>query len=106
MIPAVAVLTRTFRERAVRQPETTREVLTAPGRRCFRSSQSFDQLLHQAEYAEDQHREHDVNQDTHLVSIRWNCGRYRASSGAASAVPSTARTTTKLDPVPRAGTVR
>src|SRR5262245_16269160 len=30
------------------------------------------------------------------------CGRYHASSGAASAVPSASRTTPKLDPVARA----
>ena len=103
-IPAVVVVTRTFRERAARQPETAREALTAQGRRGFRSSQSFNQLLHQAEQAEDQHRQHDVHQNTHLVSIRWICGR-RQPFTASSAGPSSARARAKLDSAAGAMTV-
>ena len=105
MIPAVVVLTRTFRERAVRQPRTEQEGLTAPGRRRFRSSQSLHQLLHQAEHAEDQHREHDVNQDTHLVSIRWIfAAAVGPHQGRRPRGPRRRGPTRKLDPPPRAGT--
>ena len=75
-IPAVVVLTRTSPETVGRQRETLRAGPTAPGRLRFRSSQSLDQLLHQAEQSEDRHGQHDEHQDTHLVSVRWNCGRY------------------------------
>src|SRR6478735_10382812 len=96
MVPAVVVLTRTFRERAMPRLETARGALTGSGRPSFRNSQSLNQLLHQAEQAEDQHRQHDVPQDTHHVSIRL-----RSPSGlvrAGSAWPSALRTRPKLDP--------
>jgi hypothetical protein len=52
----------------VRRRETAQGESTAPGRRRFRSSQSLDQLLNQAEYGEDRHRQHDEYHYGHTVS--------------------------------------
>ena len=67
--PAVVVLTRTSPGTAGRIRGTAQEGWKAPSRRCFRSSQPLDQLLHQAEHGEHRHREHDVHQYAHLVSV-------------------------------------
>src|SRR5262249_47873246 len=101
-IPAVVVLTRTSRERAERQADTARSALTAPGRRCFRSSQAFNQPLHQAEQAEDQHCQHDVHQDTHVVSIHRNSRSLFGLYEAASTRPSRLEDETEARPKSRA----
>ena len=83
MIPAVVVLTRTSPGRAGRRRGTARGGSTAPGRRRFRSSQSLDQLLHQAEQGEDHHRQHDVHHYGHEFSHTYRpVGSRRTRTGS------------------------
>ena len=81
----------------MRRQGTAPAAPTGSARRCFRSSQSLDQLLHEAEQGEDRHCQHDVNDDTHVSPFTAKSMSPRRFDPRSTAEPLQGGPTRKLD---------